>query len=55
MEARGLPTEGEVIDSSVCFDCLQTRRDQIIAWAEWELQLEEEFADQQKAAAGQQP
>ncbi len=55
MEARGLPTEGEVIDGSVCFDCLQTRRDQIAAWAEWERRMEEEFAEQHKAAGGGQP
>ena len=54
MEARGLPTEGEVIDGTVCFDCLQTRSDQIVAWAEWERELEAEFAEQLKAAGGQQ-
>ena len=28
MEARGISTDGETIPGSVCFDCLQTRRDQ---------------------------
>ena len=55
MEARGLPTEGEVVDGSVCFDCLQTRRDQIAAWDTWVTQLEEEFADQHDAAGVPRP
>ena len=55
MEARGLPTEGEVIDASVCFDCLQTRRDLTAAREAWVSQLEEEFAQHHDAAGLPRP
>ena len=45
MQARDIPTggEGHVIPGSVCFDCLQTRGDQIRERVEWEAELESEF------------
>ena len=45
MEARGIPTDGEghAIPGSVCFDCLQTRGDQIRERVAWEAELEAEF------------
>ena len=45
MTAHGIPTEGEghSIPGSVCYDCLQTRRDQIQERSDWEAQLEAEF------------
>ena len=45
MIARGIDVEGEghVIPGSVCYDCLQTRRDQIAARTAWEAELEAEF------------
>ena len=45
MEARGIATDGEghAIPGSVCFDCLQTRGDQIRERVEWEAELEAEF------------
>ena len=44
MEARGMSTEGHVVEGSVCYDCLQTRRDQSRAWAERVERTEAEFA-----------
>ena len=51
MEARGIPADGEghVIPGSLCFDCLQTRGDQIAERVRWEAELEAEFN------AGQEP
>ena len=52
MEARGMLTDGEghVIPGSVCFDCLQTRGDQIRERVQWEAELEAEFNAAPKAA-----
>ena len=44
MEARGISTDGEVIPGSVCFDCLQTRRDQSQAVRDRDERMEAEFA-----------
>ena len=48
MEARGIDAvgEGHTIPGSVCFDCLQTRGDQIRERVEWEAELEAEFEAQ---------
>ena len=48
MAARGIPADGEghAIPGTLCFDCLQTRRDQIEARVEWEVELEAEFKAQ---------
>ena len=48
MEERGIPTdaEGHAIPGTLCFDCLQTRRDQIEARVAWEEELEAEFRAQ---------
>ena len=48
MEARGIPADGDghAIPGSVCFDCLQTRGDQIRERVEWEAALEAEFREQ---------
>ena len=48
MADRGIPTDGEghAIPGTLCFDCLQTRRDQIEARVEWEAELEAEFKAQ---------
>ncbi len=43
MEAQGLPTDGHVVDGSVCYDCLQTRSDQIEAWIARENRMEAVF------------
>ena len=45
MVARGIDVEGEghAIPGSVCYDCLQTRQDQIAARRVWEAELEAEF------------
>ena len=45
MVARGIEVEGEghAVPGSVCYDCLQTRRDQIAARTAWEAELEVEF------------
>ncbi len=45
MEERGIPTDGEghTIPGTLCFDCLQTRRDQIEDRVAWEAELEAEF------------
>jgi len=45
MEARGLSTEGEAIPGSVCFDCLQTRRDQAQEERVRNERMEAEFAE----------
>ena len=44
MVERGMSTEGEAIPRSVCFDCLQTRRDQAQAARDRDERLEAEFA-----------
>ena len=48
MTARGIATDGEghAIPGTLCYDCLQTRRDQIEARAKWETELEAEFKAQ---------
>lgn len=48
MEERGIPTDGEghAIPGTLCFDCLQTRRDQIEDRVAWEAALEAEFRAQ---------
>ena len=48
MEERGIPTdvEGHLIPGTLCFDCLQTRRDQIEDRVAWEAELEAEFKGQ---------
>ena len=45
MIARGIDTggEGHEIPGSVCYDCLQTRPDQIEERTQWEAELEAEF------------
>ena len=51
MTAQGIAPDGEghVIPGTLCFDCLQTRGDQIADRVRWETELEAEFN------AGQQP
>jgi len=44
MQARGLSTEGHAVPASVCFDCLQTRRDQAREEVERDQRMEAEFA-----------
>ena len=53
METRGIPTEGEghVVPGSVCYDCIQTRRDQSDAVRERDERMEAEFAASQSAAS----
>ena len=46
MAQRGMSTDGEAIPGSVCFDCLQTRRDQLPALLERDERMEAEFAAQ---------
>ena len=48
MAERGIPTNGEghAIPGTLCFDCLQTRLDQIEARVEWEAELEAGFKAQ---------
>ena len=48
MEERGIPTygQGHAIPGTLCFDCLQTRRDQIEDRVAWEAELEAEFRAQ---------
>ncbi len=48
MEERGIATDGEghAIPGTLCFDCLQTRRDQIEDRVAWEADLEAEFRAQ---------
>ena len=43
LEAAGLPV-GDPIPASICFDCLQTRRDQSQAVSDRDKRMEEEFA-----------
>ena len=52
MEDRGIPTDGEghTIPGTLCFDCLQTRPDQIEARVKWEAELEAEFRARLAAA-----
>ena len=54
MMVRGISTEsaGHSIPGSICYDCLQTRRDQIEARQKWEAELEAEF--KAKLTAGQE-
>jgi ankyrin repeat protein len=52
MEARGLSTEGHIVDAKVCFDCLQTRTDQARAVVERDAKMEAEFAVQSANTAG---
>ena len=47
MEARGLSTDDHFVDGSVCYDCLQTRSDQIKAWMEREERMEALFDPEQ--------
>lgn len=44
MQAKGLSTEGHIVDGSVCFDCLQTRSDQARALVARDTKMEAEFA-----------
>ncbi len=55
MEVRGIPADGagHAIPGSVCFDCLQTRGDQIRERVEWEAELEAEFKAQLEAGQEQ--
>ena len=46
MAERGMTTDGEAIPGSVCFDCLQTRRDQLPALVERDERMEAAFAAQ---------
>ena len=50
MEARGIPAggEGHVIPGTLCYDCLQTRGDQIADRVRWEAELEAEFNNAQQ-------
>ena len=52
MEERGVSTddEGHAVPGTLCFDCLQTRRDQIEERVAWEAELEAEFRAQLPAA-----
>ena len=52
MEDRGIPAggEGHAIPGTLCFDCLQTRRDQIEERVAWEAELEAEFRARLAAA-----
>lgn len=47
MQDKGLSTAGEAIPGSVCFDCLQTRRDQAQAERQNDDRMEAEFRDRQ--------
>ena len=51
MEERGIATDGEghAIPGTLCFDCLQTRRDQIEDRVAWEAELEAAFRAQLRA------
>ena len=46
MAERGMSTDGEAIPGSVCFDCLQTRRNQLQTLLERDERMEAEFAAQ---------
>ena len=50
MKARGIPTggAGHAIPGTLCYDCLQTRGDQIADRVRWEAELEAEFNAQQE-------
>ena len=50
MKARGIPTggEGHAIPGTLCYDCLQTRGDQIADRVRWEAELEAEFNARQE-------
>ncbi len=52
MAERGMSTDGEAIPNSVCFDCLQTRRDQLQTLLERDERMEAEFAAQLAAERG---
>ena len=45
MAENGLSTEGEAVPGSVCFDCLQTWRDQALEEFERDARMEAEFAE----------
>ena len=47
MTDRGISTEGHVVDGSVCYDCLQTRGEQLKAWMEREERMEALFKPEQ--------
>ena len=42
--ARGLDTEGHLVDPPVCLDCFQTRPDQVRSAIERDQRMEAEFA-----------
>ncbi|MEQ1895955.1 MAG: ankyrin repeat domain-containing protein [Vicinamibacterales bacterium] len=44
LQAKGLPTDGQRVDSKVCFGCLQTRGDQARAVVDRDLKMEADFA-----------
>ena len=50
MEARGLSTNGHVVDPKICFDCLQTRSDLQREERERDRKMEAEFAASQTAS-----
>ena len=52
MDERGLSTEGLAIPGSVCYDCLQTRRDQAKAVQERDERMETEFAERYAQGGG---
>ena len=52
MLARGLPTEGHVVDPLVCLDCYQTRPDQVRAAVERDRRMAAELAAAVVTAAG---
>ena len=54
MTAQSISTEGDghSIPATVCFDCLQTRRDQIKSRREWEAELENDFREEIAAVGG---
>ncbi|MEE2776711.1 MAG: hypothetical protein VYE73_08100 [Acidobacteriota bacterium] len=49
MSERGISTEDEAIPGSVCFDCLQTWRDQAQAVRQRDARMEAEFAERLRA------
>ncbi len=44
MKEQGLSTEGQTVDSKVCYDCLQTRSDQARTVVERDKRMEADFA-----------
>jgi hypothetical protein len=44
MEARGISSEGHVVESTACYDCYQTRPEQARALLERDERMEKEFA-----------